>query len=454
MKSRREFLKIIGSGPAYLYLTSLASSSLLSACHSSDSATLSGLVDWQEIRELEFQLNKSNVYLNNSTLGPTLKRVSKKMFEVQAMFSSGMSVWDFVRNIVFAISPIRDTFTALVKAHVDDDGKSSYVGICDSVTDGMSLVANGIDFSPGDGILITDHEHTGGKTMWELQRDRYQALLYEVPLLDEGETEDEWEEGLLKRFEDYFKTYAIKVASLSYLTTSTGHILPVKKLCSLAREYGAISVVDAAQAFAVIPMNVMDIDCDFLVVNSHKYLCGPIGSGFICIHPRITETPGSFWPTIVDENNYNSDDPSLSNPIRKGGVKAFTNILPLAEALEFYQSIGPENVYARLQSIGQWLRTGLSRFPETFDVITPSTEGLSCTMTSFRIPDMDSRDVANLLSQKYNVIVKHATEGNADAVRLSPHYYVNDEELKKVAQAICDIAGVDVIAWLENNHLD
>ena len=58
-----------------------------------------------------------------------------------------------------------------------------YVGMVSSVTEGMSLVANGLDISAGDAILTTDHEHTGGFTMWELQRDRYGATLLEVPLL-------------------------------------------------------------------------------------------------------------------------------------------------------------------------------------------------------------------------------------------------------------------------------
>ncbi len=454
MTSRREFLKMLGSGTAGLYLTSIAAVSVLSGCDSSDGATLSNLMNWDDIRKNEFKLNKSNIYMNNSTLGPTLRLVSGKMAAIQEMFSAGMPVWDFVQDIVFAISPIRDRFTNLVNAHTDAGGRSSYVGIVESVTDGMSLVANGITFSPGDGILITDHEHTGGKTMWELQRDRYGAELYEVPLIVDSEPEEEWEEALVARFEDYLTSHDIKVVSFSYITTSTGHILPVKRLCRLARDYGAISVVDAAQAFAVVPIDVTDVGCDFLVVNGHKYLCGPPGSGFICIHPGMLETPGSFWPTIVDENYYNPGNPARSNPIRKGGMKPFTNILPLAETLEFYRWLGPQTVYERLLSIGRWLRTGLSRYPEAIEVITPSAEGLSCSMTCFRIKGMDSERVADTLFTDYNIITKHATEGDADAVRLSPHYYIKKEELNRTARAICSIAGVDSNAWFEGNELD
>ncbi len=453
MTTRREFLKLIGSGTACLYLTPIAASPVLSGCDRSDSATLTDLLDWNDIRAHEFSLNPQNIYVNNSTLGPTLKRVAQKMATVQEMFTAGMSVWDFVEDIVFAISPIRDKFTALVNAPTDARGSSSYVGIVDSVTDGMSLVANGISFAPQDVILITDHEHTGGKTMWALQRDRHQAELYEVPLTVAGESETEWEDGLVARFEDYLASYPVKVVSFSYVTTSTGHILPVKRLCRLARDYGAISVVDAAQAFAVLPLDVIDIGCDFLVANGHKYLCGPPGCGFVCVRPEVLETPGNFWPTIVDDNYYNPANPARSNPIRKGGMKPFTNILPLSEALAFYQSLGPGNVFERLRRIGRWLRTGLSRYPGTFDIVTPVSEGLSCSMTCFRIEGMDSETVAGALWDNYRIIAKHATEGNADAVRLSPHYYIKKEELEQTARAVCGIAGADPTAWFDGNPM-
>ena len=453
MQSRREFLRLLGTGPAGIYLSSFCASAVLPACDSSGSAAVSSLVNWEEIRKNEFGLREHSAYMNNSTLGPTLKRVSNRMAKVQELFSAGMSTWDFVRNIVFSISPVRDLFTSMVNGHTDADGRSRYTGIVNSVTDGMSLIANGLEFMPGDGILITDHEHTGGKTMWELQRDRHHAVLYEVPLTVETETEEQWENGLLARFESYLKNAPIKVVSFSYITTSTGHMLPVKKLCRLAKDYGAVSVVDAAQAFGVVPLDVQNMDCDFLVVNGHKYLCGPAGTGFICIHPRMLEHPGRFWPTIVDENYYNSEIPARSNPVRKGGLKAFTNILPLAEALAFYQSLSPAIVHDRLAGMGRWLKTGLSRFPEIFEVLTPFSDAQSCSMTCFRIKGMESGNVSDLLAEKYRIIAKHATEGGADAVRLSPHYYTRAAELEKAAAAICEIAGVDLAGWLEQNEL-
>jgi selenocysteine lyase/cysteine desulfurase len=84
---------------------------------------------------------------------------------------------------------------------------------------------------------------------------------------------------------------------------------------------GVISVLDAAQAFTVIPLDMLVVDCDVLVVNGHKYLCGPVGSGFVALNPRLLATVPSFWSTVVDENYFHPDNPARNLPQRKGGVR-------------------------------------------------------------------------------------------------------------------------------------
>ena len=134
-------------------------------------------------------------------------------------------------------------------------------------------------------------------------------------------------------------------------------------------------------------------------------------------------------------------------------MKAFTNVLPLMEALTFYGALGANRVQARLSGIGQWLRRGLSRYPDTFELVTPLGRETSCVMTCFRVKDQSSQHVCDALADRYQIHVKHASEGGADAVRLSPHYYNTDHELGQVASAFCEIAGVDPAAWFEDNSL-
>ncbi len=449
---RRRFLKVGGAALASAGLGVRASEIVAedAATLAPEEAVESG--HWGGVRSKSFSLSPKYVYANNSTLGATLKPVKKRMEAVQKLFSDGCNLDLFVADIIMSIRPMREALARVLNA----PAAGRYLGNVDSVTEGMSLVANGLTFERGDVILITDHEHTGGRTMWELQRDRYGARVVTVPLLGPDDTEATWRENLLRRFAEALAPGDVKVMSFPWITTSTGHVLPAKELCALAKSSGALSVVDAAQAFAVLPVDVADLDCDFLVANGHKYLCGPVGSGFVCVHPRRVTELASFWPTVVDEQYYNPADLTKHYPYRKSGVAAYTNLLPLQDALEFYESLGAAAVHARLSLVGNWLRTGLAAFPDRFSLITPRGEGLSCVMTCFRMAPggPSSEEVTTRLKDEFAVHGKWSTEGGADAVRLSPHYYTKVSEFDAIARALCKIAGVNHRDWFAAAPLD
>jgi len=401
---------------------------------------------WERIRKKYFALRRDEVYVNNSTFGATLEPVRRRMEEVQELFSAGCDVDRYVSSIVLSLRPMREAVARVVNSPLP---AGAGIGNADSATEGISLVANGLPISRGDVVLVTDHEHTGNRTPWELQRDRRGATLVKVPLLLPGEKEAAWKRALLERFREALAPGDVRVVSFPWITCSTGHVLPAKEICALAATYGAVSVVDAAQAFAVLPVDVVDLDCDFLVANGHKYLCGPIGSGFVCIHPRLLQDPASFWATVVDDNYYHPDVPARNYPHRKGGVAPFTNVLPLLEALEFFEALEPERVHARLSLIGGWLRAFLSAFPDRFELLTPRSRGLSAVVTCFRMATgtPSSEEIVKRLTEEYGIHAKWATEGGADAVRLSPHYYTTSRELFAVVSALREIAGVDRRGW-------
>lgn len=274
---------------------------------------------------------------------------------------------------------------------------------------------------------------------------RYGAKVVKIPLIVCDEKEDEWKEGLLKRYEDALKSHDnVKVLEFPWITTSTGHILPAKELCQLAREYNAFSVIDAAQAWAVIPIDFYDVNPDFMIMNAHKYLCGPVGVGFVIINDRIlTMKPQKFWPTVVDDYNINfGPDTSFLS----GGVKPYANLIALNNTLEFYSDLGVREVYEKLQQIGEWMRNGLSCYPDTFEIITPIKPEFSCIMTCFKVKGMTSEDVYARMRQ-FGVEVKHSTEGEADTVRIAAHYYNTPNEFNTMVKKLCHIANVNPKYW-------
>jgi selenocysteine lyase/cysteine desulfurase len=259
----------------------------------------------------------------------------------------------------------------------------------------------------------------------------------------DGETGDQWEAGLIERFSREFKRAGVKVMSIPWCTTSTGHILPVKKLCSLAKRNGATAVIDAAQIFAVRPLDFEDVGCDFLVMNGHKYLGGPIGSGFI-VARQASATQPAFFPTIVDENVYHGKRGHF--PCSKGGIAPYTNILPISDAIEYYGQLKPETVHSRLLSIGQWLRSGIAREASKIELLTPLDEKYSCIMTSFVAKGIASDVVVQRLLEE-RIVAKAADEGGKECVRISPHYWNTAEELDRLVFVLSKVIGLNKASW-------
>ncbi|MET0061095.1 MAG: aminotransferase class V-fold PLP-dependent enzyme [Candidatus Thiodiazotropha endolucinida] len=418
-------------------------------------------LSWTDIRSRFFSLDSDRIYMNSSSFGATLNSVTQRMREVQDLYSLGANIDRWIKEIAMKKNREVDAvFGNLVKAPaIDTNGRKKYfVGTVDSVTEGMSLVANGISLGPGDVILTTEQEHDGGSMMWDLLAKRRHVNVVRIDLLKEPAQDKNWSKAVYDLFVEKLKEQNKKakeqkkkikiVVSFSWITFSTGHVLPVREICAATSAHGAISVVDAAQAFGVIPINFEEIGADFMVVNGHKYLNGPIGTGFICMRDRPAK---EFWPTVVDRRSSIVDDESKGNlRCTKGGVAAYTNLMALHEALKFYENLGPCNVYNRLQRIGTWIRDGLSKYPDTFELLTPIGEGCSVSMTCVRIGDFDrTKEVyEKLKSDKQPWKPIHGlTIVETEALRLSPHYFNTAEELNTLADALCFITKVDRRKW-------
>jgi len=405
------------------------------------------MINWGKIREEKYSLSNNYVYMNNSTFGAPLVCVNEKINEMCTQFSEGMHGRRLLREVIFKLGDITSNIALTITSDYANDSEKPLIGLVNSVTEGISLIANGIDFSSSDVVLITDHEHDGGETPWLLQTNRYNSKLLKVPLVLDGEGGIDWENALLERFRKKFESENVRVLCIPYITTSTGHILPVKRICALAKSYGVLTVIDAAQAFSVVPIEFDKIGCDFLVANGHKYLCGPIGSGFIAARNTAL---CALSPTVVDKHNYGSEKRLQHNfvikPYKKGGPHPYPMIFALEEALYHYSKLGKSNVYHRLRKIGEMLRNGLSSCSENIEIITPMEKEYSCVMTCFRVQGILSTEMDDKIAE-YGVHIKRSNEGGVDSLRISPHYYNTQVEYDRLSEAIGKAANIPQKEW-------
>ena len=145
-------------------------------------------------------------------------------------------------------------------------------------TEAINLIAQAFArpiLSVGDEILITEMEHHSNIVPWQLVCEQTGASLKVAKVNDDGSLNIDSFKELL--------TNDTTIVAFAHVSNAIGTINPIREMCALAREVGAISVVDGAQAVGHIPVSMSDVDCDFYATSGHK-MFGPTGIG--CLYGK------------------------------------------------------------------------------------------------------------------------------------------------------------------------
>ncbi len=203
-------------------------------------------------------------------------------------------------------------------------------------TESINLVAQawgGKFVRAGDVILLTEMEHHSNLVPWQILAERIGARLRFVPVRDDGTLGLEQLDQLL--------TPEVKLFAFTHVSNSLGTINPVAELCAKARAVGAVTLVDAAQSAGHMPVNVVELGCDFLAFSGHK-MCAPTGSGALYGRAEILDaTPpwhggGEMIVSVTLEKS------SFKKPPHRfeAGTPNIAGAIGLAAAIDYLEGIG------------------------------------------------------------------------------------------------------------------
>jgi cysteine desulfurase/selenocysteine lyase len=142
-------------------------------------------------------------------------------------------------------------------------------------TESINLVAYSFGkafIKPGDEIIISEMEHHSNIVPWQILCEDTQAILRVIPINDRGEL-------ILEAYANLLNDRT-KMVAITHISNALGTINPIKEIASMAHQAGAKILVDAAQSAPHLPIDVQDLDVDFLVFSGHK-ICGPTGVGVL-----------------------------------------------------------------------------------------------------------------------------------------------------------------------------
>jgi len=272
-------------------------------------------------------------------------------------------------NIHRSVHTLAEEATA---AYEDARAKlAAFVGAKDSAcivfnrgtTEAINLVAYGWGrkfLSEGDEVLLSEMEHHSNIIPWQLAaRDRGAVLRY-APITEEGRIDIEAWESLLGP-----KT---RVVALSGMSNVLGTVPPLRRVADAAHAVGAVVLVDAAQLVPHAPVEVDELDCDFLTISGHKML-GPTASGGLYAKRRLLEDMDPFLGGGEMIREVYEDRATWKDPPWKfeAGTMNIAEEIGLAAAVEYLQGIGMDAVRAHEEdlagyAIGRLLDAGATVF--------------------------------------------------------------------------------------------
>lgn len=368
---------------------------------------------------------QDRVYLNTGTSGPMPREAYEKEVELlELIYREGFSSPPALAAYSRALEEARKAAAAVLGC---EPGR---IALTHSTSDGIGVVASGIDWRPGDEVIVSDLEHISGIAPWKELAARRGVVVREL----------ETEGGCLEP-ERVVKalTPKTKLICISHVSYATGAVLPVQEVCALARARGVLVIVDGAQAAGHLPVRVEELGCDFYALSGQKWLLGPEGTGALYVAPQALEllAPSRVgWASLAKEDEA-AGGIALHRDARRfetGTVHA-PAFAALAESIRILEALGWENIFARARALARLAADELSRV-RGVKILTPRSADSG--LLTFAVEGREPERLVRELWAKRRIVVRSIPK--PVALRASFHAFNDEADVEALVKAVAELA--------------
>ena len=326
------------------------------------------------------------------------------------------------------IEKLRVAAAALINAHRDE------VAFVKNTSEGISIVANGIDWQWGDRIVTTAVEYPANIYPWMEVARSYGAKLVLVPEASDTRGRRFVPVDQILREAADPRTRLVAVSHVEYASGQRHDIAAIGKFC---RENKKLFCVDGIQTLGVLPVDVAAMHIDYLSADGHKWLLGPEGAGlFYCRRELIDRTRPLMvgWMNVVNAQDYGNYDYTLRPDAGRFECGSYNvaGLLALKASLDLLRSIGTDAIAIRLKELTDRLIGGLQK--KGYTVISPRGEGQWSGIVSFTSPVHKHDEIVRSLRKDHQTEIA-VREGR---LRVSPHFYNTEVQIDRLLGLLPD----------------
>lgn len=310
-------------------------------------------------------------------------------------------------------------------------------------TEAINLVAQcmGMSLKTGDEILLSTLEHHSNIVPWQFVAERKGAKLRVVPITKQGEIDRE-------AFESYLSEKT-RIVSITHVSNALGTVVPVEEYIRLAHKYGAIVLIDGAQAVPHLPVDVVRLDCDFYAFSGHK-IYGPTGIGILYGKEKWLEKMPPYQgggdmirSVSFEKTTYNSIPHKF-----EAGTPHIAGAIGLGAAIDYLNSIGIDRIHEHESSLLSHALNSLEQVPGIRLLGPPPRQ--RAAVVSFTMDDVHPHDIGTIVDQS-GVAIRtghHCTQplmeilGVPATARASFGLYNTENEVEKLVDALQEVRKV------------
>jgi isopenicillin-N epimerase len=291
-----------------------------------------------------------------------------------------------------------------------------------NTSESNNLVSSGLDLRVGDEVLLFGDNHPSNHAAWQQKAKRFGYSVKIVPQVNPHPGPEYYVDAFARAI-----TPQTKVLAFTHLTNTAGDLMPARELCRLARDRGVLTLVDGAQSFGLLDVDLSEMQPDFYSGSAHKWPCGPKEVGVLYINAR---SQGRIWPSIY---SVLEGAVGASRTFEGLGQRDEPSLYACGVAIELLLKIGQPTIETYSRELGRALIEGLQKI-DGVTLWTSPDPARSVSVVTFQPGTLVPAQVLDRLATDGIV---GAARGGADrpGIRLCPHFYNSHADIEKALAA-------------------
>ena len=402
--NRKEFLKITGLGlGGFLFNPSEIQAQQVS----------------KGLGGAKFLLNQDITFLNNGTIGPSSVRVVKAIQE-RINFNAQTATYGGLKKETLR------TLSAFLGAD------SSEIALTHNTSESVNIGAWSIPLKSGDEVIVSDQEHVGGIMAW-LNIKRLKHI--RIKTISIGSTKDETISNLKNAI-----SRKTRVIALPHVPCTTGTVLPIREIATIAKEKELFFMVDGAHPPGMMPLNLHDLGVDLYASCLHKWLCGPKGTGFLYVAKEsLQKLEPIFMGAYSADWGYAEDTVNMKEMADSAhrffyGTQNTSHYAGIIEAVKEQEEIGKVKIQNHGLELAAYFQAFILSEKKKYEMLTSTEGGSFSHVISFKQGEK-SQELTNYL-RKNKIITRFVAESNLNCNRISFHLYNTKKDVDRLIKAM------------------